>query len=181
MKLTLHELNRIRSKIEKSITLPEFFRVVYIGDSVESLEPSQKEFDSDIAESLKKSHLLVAVRNLIASESMKVGVSDLLTQQAVLEKDISRWENRVSSLYRAETTEDLERASSHKTKVEATGEVVAPKSIHLVFNGSFEEILSEMRDELERLSMERSKINFSTIVEIPDDVVEGLRSFKLVK
>ncbi len=201
MKITLNAANKIRDALEKSeISIPITVTVRSDNDDVPAqVEAARKLMHQAIEKENSRLGMVFGLRNIIHQANASAGVDRVIASIvtannaiALLKKLSDKFNGGVdtygrSTSVQAATLEDFlanKRFADERAKKDIQYAQPPTKVTLRAFidedGQKIKEELQNAKRELAGLVDERNKLNFSTIIEIPEDMVKFLREFGLV-
>jgi vacuolar-type H+-ATPase subunit I/STV1 len=188
MKVTLNKAIKFRNKLDSLIVPINFCAEITIDEDLKKIEAS---YDLACKEKNDEYSLLNQIieanyklRSIISQANKEAGIDHVLNKISLMERKISVFKNNESQYYPSVSRErwmndyfyelkssvSEEKAFKHKY-VEATIEEAVKKR---------DEDLSALRKSIDSLTEERQRLNYSTLVEIPKDVIEALNRANII-
>lgn len=198
MKITLNAANKLRDALEKcEIAIPITFDIrTDEPDVLKQAETARKLLQDAIVKETNRLAAVYKLRELINDNNNKCGVHVVIGQIASLNaslaslKAISEKLSGISRYGRTNTGTDINDFIAQKKfndeRASKDIQYAVPPSRVSIKASTQEDVddvgkaSKEYKRRLAALVDERNKINFSTIIEIPDDLVKLLREFDLV-
>ena len=190
MKVTLNRAVKLRNKLETSLQSDKVVLVCSIRMIDE--ESVRSEYEKSKSDSIGnvdyiESHqsALFSLRDLIQNKNVSCGVNKLINKISFSQKMINHFSNQNSYRYNQSFTlvNSLDDMSYKKRLADSKSEPFAVVEVALVIP-EVEEYMAERvrhhRSMVSNLEEERNKINHTTHLEIPDDIVEVLRSRDII-
>lgn len=198
MKITLNAANKLRDALEKcEVTIPITFDIrTDEPDVLKQAEIARKLLQGAIEKEIHRLTAVFKLRELINDSNNKSGVHVVIGEIASVNaslaslKSISEKLSGISRYGRTNTGADINDFIAQKkfNDERASKDIqyaVPPSrvSIKAYTQEDVDDVAKASKEYKRRLAAlidERNKINFSTIIEIPEDMVKFLREFDLV-